>query len=161
MVDIEIKTDTQKFKYRVNGIVIKNNKLLTLRMKNNTSYCLPGGHIEFGENSKAAIYREMLEELNTNVLIDKEFAVVENFYTDKNNLQTHEISFYYIVKPDNFAKIPLHDYSTEEIDKGELKQHNFVWLDLDKLNEYDFQPLFIKEKIVNNNLNFEHIIVKE
>jgi len=97
----------------------------------------------------------------TNISKGLEFFVVENFYTDKNNLQTHEISFYYIVKPDNFAKIPLHDYSTEEIDKGELKQHNFVWLDLDKLNEYDFQPLFIKEKIVNNNLNFEHIIVKE
>ena len=35
MEDIEFKTETKKFKYRVNGIVIYNNKLLTIKMKNN------------------------------------------------------------------------------------------------------------------------------
>ena len=86
MEDIEIKTDKKKFKYRVNGIVIKDNKILTIKMKNNVSYCLPGGHVELGEDSKTAIIREMLEELDTNVTIQKELAVVENFYTDKNSL---------------------------------------------------------------------------
>ena len=40
MGDIELKTATQKFKYRVNGIIIHNGKILTLKMKNNISYCL-------------------------------------------------------------------------------------------------------------------------
>lgn len=160
MKDLEIKTDTKKFKYRVNGIIIKNNKILTIKMKNNISYCLPGGHIELGEDSKTAITREMLEEVETNVTIEKELAIVENFYTDKNNLLTHEISFYYIVKPDNFSKIPLEDYSKCENDKGELKQHNFVWLDINSLKDFDFRPSFIKEKIITNNFDFEHIIIK-
>ena len=54
-------------------------------MKNNISYCLPGGHVELGEDSKTAILREMLEEINTSVSIDKELAIVENFYLDKKN----------------------------------------------------------------------------
>ena len=59
MEDIEIKTAQKKFKYRVNGIIIHNNKILTIKMKNNTSYCLPGGHVELGEDSKNAVLREM------------------------------------------------------------------------------------------------------
>ncbi len=160
MEDIEIKTDKKKFKYRVNGIVIKDNKILTIKMKNNVSYCLPGGHVELGEDSKTAIIREMLEELDTNVTIQKELAVVENFYTDKNSLLTHEISFYYIVNPDNFSNISLEDYSKYENDKGEIKQHNFVWLPINTLREFDFRPTFIKEKLINNNYEFEHIIIK-
>ena len=160
MEDIKIKTDKKKFKYRVNGIVIKDNKILTIKMKNNISYCLPGGHVELGEDSKTAVIREMLEELDTNVTIQKELAVVENFYTDKNGLLTHEISFYYIVNPDNFSNISLEDYSKYENDKGEIKQHNFVWLPINTLHDFDFRPTFIKEKLINNNYEFEHIIIK-
>src|SRR5574344_1896883 len=158
MEDIKIKTDKKKFKYRVNGIVIKDNKILTIKMKNNISYCLPGGHVELGEDSKTAVIREMLEELDTNVTIQKESAVVENFYTDKNVLLTHEISFYYIVNPDHFSNISLEDYSKYENDKGEIKQHNFVWLPINTLHDFDFRPTFIKEKLINNNYEFEHII---
>ena len=42
MEDIEFKTTNKKFKCRVNGLIIHDGKILTLRMKNNTSYCLPG-----------------------------------------------------------------------------------------------------------------------
>ena len=59
--DIELKTDTQKFKYRVNGIIIHNGKILTLKMKNNIFYCLLSGHVELCENTKSAIIREILE----------------------------------------------------------------------------------------------------
>lgn len=160
MEDIEFKTDSKKFKYRVNGIIIHNNKILTIRMKNNISYCLPGGHVELGEDTRTAILREMLEEIDTPVSIDKELAIVENFYLDKKNFQTHEISFYYIIVPDTWDKIPLENYTKTENDKGEIKCHNFEWLDIPSLNTLDFRPEFIKEKLINQNYNFEHIIVK-
>ncbi len=161
MKDIEIKTNDSKFKYRVNGLVINNNKLLTLKMNNNTSYCLPGGHVELGENTHAAIIREMAEELNTNVAIKSEFAFVESFYADKNNLKTHELSLYYIVEPENYDHISLTDYTIEELDNGVLKKHNFVWLDIADIDNVDFRPSFIKEKLANNNFDFEHIIITD
>lgn len=160
MEDIEFKIDTKKFKYRVNGIVIYNNKILTLKMKNNISYCLPGGHVELGEDSKTAILREMQEELDTSVSIDKELAIVENFYLDKKGFQTHEISIYFIVVPNTFDKIPLQNYTRTENDKGEIKSHNFEWLDISELNNFDFRPDFIKNKLINQNYNFEHLIIK-
>lgn len=160
MEDIEFKTDAKKFKYRVNGIIIHNNKILTIKMKNNISYCLPGGHVELGEDSRTAILREMLEEIDTPVSIDKELAIVENFYLDKKDFQTHEISFYYIVAPNNFDKISLQNYTKLENDKGELKSHNFEWIDISLLKDFDFKPEFIKEKLIQQNYNFEHIIIK-
>lgn len=160
MEDIELKNDKQKFKYRVNGIIIKNNKILTIKMKNNISYCLPGGHVELGEDSKTAILREMLEEIDTPVSISKELAIVENFYIDTKNLQTHEISFYYIVNPENFDKILLRKYEKEENDKEEIKIHNFEWLDISTLKKYDFRPNFLKDKLINEDYDFEHIIIK-
>lgn len=160
MEDIELINNENKFKYRVNGIIIHNKKLLALKMKNNISYCLPGGHVEFGENSKKAILREMSEEIQTKVSIEKLFSVVENFYTDKNNLKTHEISFYYLVSPENFDNIKLNNYSVKELDKGGEKQHNFEWLDISSLKNIDFRPSFIKNKLLTENYNFEHIIIE-
>lgn len=160
MNDIEFKNETQKFKFRVNGIVIKNNKILTIKMKNNISYCLPGGHVELGEDTHAAILREMLEEIDTPVSIDKEIAIVENFYTDKKGLETHELSFYYLVSPENFDKILLQNYEKIKNDKGEIKIHNFEWLEIDSLNQYDFRPEFLKEKLMMKNYNLDHIIIK-
>lgn len=161
MEDIEFKTKERKFKYRVNGIILHDGKILTLKMKNNISYCLPGGHVELCESSTDAILREMLEETKTNVSIEKELAIVENFYIDKNNFDTHELSFYYIVTPENYDKIKFENYSIIETDKGELKQHDFIWLDISSLNTIDFRPSFIKSKLISGNYNFEHIIIKK
>lgn len=160
MEDIEIKTNDKKFKFRVNGIIIHNNKLLTLKMKNNISYCLPGGHVELGESTQNAILREMLEETQTEVSINKLFSIVESFYSDKNNLKTHELSFYYIVEPRNFDKMKFNTYSTNELDKGMEKQHNFEWLDMSSLSSVDFRPTFIKDKLLSHNYNFEHMIIE-
>lgn len=159
--DLEIKTNTQKFKCRVNGIVIKDGKLLALRMKNNISFCLPGGHVELGEDTRSAVIREMMEEIETEVTITGELAIIESFYKDKNSLATHDLGFFYLVEPKSFDKIPLKNYSTTENDKGEIKTHNFEWIELSKLNETNLLPTHIKEKLANNNLSFEHLIIND
>lgn len=73
MDDIELKTETQKLKFRVSGITIRDGKILTLLMKNKTTYCLPGGHIEMGEDSKSTVLREIvwldLDSINSSNLI--------------------------------------------------------------------------------------------
>ena len=161
MADIAIKTPSDKFKYRVNGLIIRDGKLLTLQMKDKTSYCLPGGHIELGEDSRSATMREMEEEVDTSVTIQKELAIVENFYTDRNGLKTHEISHYYTVTPNSWEKIPSTDYTKSENDKGEMKEHHFVWLDLEKIDTYDLRPSYLKDIMMKNANSFEHLIIKE
>lgn len=65
-----------------------------------------------------------------------------------------------MVTPDNFLSISLENFSKDENDKKMLKHHNFVWLPIDNLSNFDFKPTFIKEKIINKNYEFEHIIIK-
>lgn len=159
MQDLKIETKTNKFKCRVNGIVILNNKILTIKSPNSNSYYLPGGHIEFTEDSKTAALREMNEELQTEVNIKSTFAIIENFYVDRNNLSTHEISFYYAIE--SKKNLPEDDFQLTENDKGVIKTHFFHWIKLNDLKNTDFRPSILKEKLSNNNLDFEHIILKQ
>ena len=161
MEDIKIELNGKNFKYRVNGIVIKDSKILALKRKNNDSYCLPGGHVELGEDSKEAVIREMFEETKTKVSIKNELAIIEFFYIDRNNSETHEISFYYIVEPQDFSSISKDKFSITQMDKGILKQHNLEWLKISSLKDIDFRPSFIKTKIINGDYNFEHTIIKK
>lgn len=52
-------------------IVTKNNQLLLAYSKNKNAWYLPGGKIDKGETSQEALIREIREELNINLKVDK------------------------------------------------------------------------------------------
>lgn len=86
------------------GILIKNNKLLVAEKYDTTtkSYfcrCLGGG-IEFQENSRYALKREYLEELNVDIEVKNLIEVVENIF-EYNGKKAHEIIFMYEIDIDD------------------------------------------------------------
>ena len=159
-VDIEMENDFANFKLRANGILVKNNKILCVQMKKNGFYCLPGGHIEIGEDSKNAVIREIKEETGINTKVVRLISITENFFTRKNGKKIHEISFYYILEPENEISIKKDEYDIVEIDKGEKMEHHFKWIDRANIDKEDFRPREIKEKIKNGSYEFEQIIIK-
>lgn len=72
----------------VAAIVIRDDKILCLqRDAHKFSYLsykfeFPGGKVEFGETVEAALYREILEELDLSVEIQKKFLTVDHKYPD-------------------------------------------------------------------------------
>lgn len=52
-------------------IVVKENKLLLAFSKNKKAWYLPGGKIEKGENSQESLQREIFEELNIKLNLQK------------------------------------------------------------------------------------------
>ena len=94
---IKIKTNDYNFKFRVSGLIIKNNKLLLVDMDNSGFLCLPGGYVELGETTEEAIKREFIEETKRKVVIEKYLGVVENYFINKYCKKIHEISFYYLI----------------------------------------------------------------
>lgn len=66
MQDIVIKTDGQKFNFRVAVIPYnQNNQVLLQRVKNESYLSFIGGRVKLGETTSNALLREMQEELGT------------------------------------------------------------------------------------------------
>lgn len=148
MIDVDIKHDDGKFKLRVCGVVKKDNKVLAIKASTFDGYCFPGGHIELGELSKNALLREMKEELNVNVEIEHLICVNENVYKNDKGVLCHEIVYYYLVN--SLDEISESDFILEEMDKGKLKRHNFCWLDIDKISDYNLMPPMMSDLLKDN-----------
>ena len=149
---IKVKTNDYNFKFRVSGLVVKNNKLLLVDMDDSGFLCLPGGYVELGETTEEAVKRELNEEIRQDVIIEKYLGVVENYFINKYNKKMHEISFYYLMKLIN-DDIDDNEFTLIENDKGNKIKLDFKWVDINDLDDFDVRPAFLK-KIFNNKLEF-------
>lgn len=156
-----IKNNECKFKYRVSGLLVSEDKLLTVDMDNSGFLCLPGGYVEIGEDSKTSIIREMEEETKYKVVINKLVSIVENFFIDKKGDYTHEIALYYLLEISNDNIGEINNYSYCENDNGNIINHNFHWINLADIKKLDFRPNILKEKLSKEDFTFEHFIYKE
>lgn len=53
----------KKIIIRVRGVILNKGKMLVVRMPHNSFYCLPGGKLDYGEDIRECIEREIIEEL--------------------------------------------------------------------------------------------------
>ena len=155
---IKIKTDTLNFKFRVSGIVIKDKKVLFVDMDDSGFLCLPGGYVELGETTEIACLRELNEEVGKNFKVEKYCGVIENFFKNKFNKYMHEISFYYMLTA--IDDLDTKDFIIMENDKGNTVKLDFKWIEIDKIDDYDIRPSFLKT-VLKNNLSFNHIVINE
>ncbi len=156
-MDIKLFTDERNFKFRVAGILAREDEILTVRMCKNSFYCLPGGHVELGEDSKNAIIREMKEETGYNVKNPELIAVVENFFKTKNEKKVQELGFYYWLEWDGTEEFKG-DYSIIEKDKEQQIELEFKWIKREELSKILFQPSFLIEKIQKGDKKLDHYI---
>ena len=159
MMDVKIDCSEGKFKFRVGGILKVNDKYLTVKIQDNDFYCLPGGHVELGEDTDSAVLREMKEELGSDVEIDRLVSIIQNFFKAKDGRTFHELGYYYIVEPKNIEDVNLEDYVVTENDKGKLVRLEFRWFTLEELKQERFLPEVLKEQLTNTSLS--NIITKD
>ena len=141
-----------KFKFRVCGILECDGKYLAVKMNSNNFYCLPGGHVELGEDTQEAILREMREELGFEVKIDRLVAINQNFFFANDKKHLHELGFYYIVNAVDESKINKNDHHIEELDKGKIQHLDFKWFSLEELKNADFRPRFLIDCLKNSEV---------
>lgn len=158
-MDVKIKSSEGNFKMRVAGCLVINNKLLTVKICDNSFYCLPGGHVHLNESSKDAIEREFKEEVNIASEDNKLIAVVEGFFSNTDKTKLHEVCYYYLINTND--NIEDKDYTYIENDEGKLMNLEFKWVELNKLKDIDFRPRILIEKLEKNSYYFEHLIDKE
>jgi len=140
-MDLTIELGENVLNIRAAGVIIHNNKILVHRNINHDHYALIGGRVMAGENSVDTIKRELYEEFGKEVEVEGCISVVENFFPMKGK-RYHEIMFIHKVEFVN-EQDTLIDYTLDNIEgKDYLK---YMWLDLDKINEYNILPKVTKE----------------
>ena len=85
-------SEHEKFIIRCRGVILHEGKLLVVKHSENVDfYALPGGHLEFGEDVKECLSRELIEELGIKPEIGQLLYV--HTFIDKNNIQPVEFFF--------------------------------------------------------------------
>lgn len=113
--------------------------LLTHRAGMNNTF-LPGGHIEFGEPARAALAREIKEELGSTVEVKKFLGAVEHSWVDENGLN-HEVNLVFLIKSGNLSRdtIPVSRESHLE----------FAWQPVSDLASCKLEPSPLVELLVH------------
>lgn len=158
-MDLTFKTPEGNFNHRTVGLFIHDGKVLTMQDEKLSYAYLPGGRISLNESSKDAILREMREELETEVTIERLLWIVESFFTEsKTGKRFHEAAFYYLLKPsDDLLQ------RGESFELWEEGKHHFVfrWVSFEELKTLDFQPALLKERFADLPEQIEHVIMTE
>ncbi len=137
--------DCPKYPEITVGALIFNNEGRLLIVKSdkwNGQYCIPGGHIEFGETIIEAVKREVKEE--TNLDIDNiRFHMIEECIFSKNfhDPEKHFVFLDYSCKAKN----------TDVILNEEAQE--FIWVSLDDLDKFNIEKLTLKSirEFIKNN----------
>ena len=149
MEDVVIKTDKQKFNFRVAVIPYNNNNQVLLQRVENEEYLsLIGGRVKLGETTANALLREVQEELG--ILINQKnldlVYVCENFFKI-NGKDIHELLFIY--------KYALNsNISYKVIDKENVKAE---WLKIEDLKNLNIKPAIVKNFNISEEL--QHLII--
>lgn len=123
-------------------LIIRNDKVLLGKRKGSHgkgSWCLPGGHLEFGETFEKGIKREAKEETGLDVELEKIISVSNEIVYNK-----------HFVTIGVKARIVGGEVKLREPERFE----KWDWFDLNNLPN----PMFIPSKIVIDNFLNKNII---
>lgn len=129
------------------GLIIKDNKILLIK-KHGGPYDgkldLPGGTIEFGEHPKAALKRELMEEVGIEVidcaLCDADSVSFEWLYKDDILINVHHTGIFFEIL--NFKNDIKKENNVDEVNDDSLGADFY---DIDKLSKNELSAITIME----------------
>lgn len=112
-----VRISKEKFFFRPSayGIILNQNKIVTLENKSNNKMWFPGGGVEIGEKLEEGLKREIQEETGINVKIKRLLFFRENFfYYQPLDEAYHALVFFYLCQPLSTKLIP--DESVDDLE---------------------------------------------
>jgi 8-oxo-dGTP diphosphatase len=115
------------------GVLLDAGRILLCRNRKHGHQFLPGGHIELGESARAALVREMQEELGLKLRATAFIGVCESQFRETRpkgrDRVVHEINLVFRLEPPaSQPLVPSHCVSQEP-------KIEFLWVDLSGLIE--------------------------
>lgn len=152
-MDIKFEIEGYKFNVRSSSIIKdkEHNKVLLTNMRaitDHEAFILPGGRLEFLDNSDEAIKREIKEELGLN--LDFKLISIEENIVKSNKFQMLE--FVYYAEVNSFENIEL---PNDKLDK-------FKIIEIKDIDKIDIRPKTIHKLIkcdeysgISHNINYD------
>ncbi len=139
---------TEEKELIVRALIIRDRKILVCQTEGRDYFFLPGGHVEFNETMRAALRRELWEEMGA-ILKDAEFiGGIENLF-EQDGIQKHEVSFIFNV-----------DIDLKQIISKE-RHVSFYWFPMDKFIESTIAPPALKDVILKWIAEREPFFIEE
>lgn len=151
---ITFDEDHVRFTNRIVGIALDRDRVLLHRTDDMNFWALPGGRAELLEPSPATLVREMREEIDTEVQVDRLLWVAENFFT-YGPQQHHEIGFYFLMQLP--VDSPLRDQPTFLGHEGDWPI-TFEWHPIATLENLVLYPTFLRTGLKNLPPSTTHIV---
>ena len=134
----KFQATTSRIHSIVRGLLTHGEEVILCRVKNANSYFLPGGHIENGESARAALLRELREEIgNHDYKITSFVGVCENIFPLEEGVLQHEINIIFKVDMTRGAEVNTKEDHIE-----------FVSVAKEDLKNYKILPATLKEGIL-------------
>jgi len=154
---ITYKGERANFNFRVAGVVFDptGERVLIHRATNEPFWTMPGGRVELMEPAAVALKREMQEELDVDVQIERLLWVVENFFPYEGK-DWHEIAFYFLTSFPPAS--PLYHHRDTFTGDEEGTPLVFQWHDLDAISKVNLLPSFLRTALTVLPASVEYIV---
>ena len=147
--DFRTKVGNTVFGVRATALIVKDNRLLVV--EDEDDFYTIGGAIQVDEATEDAVVREVKEELGVASKAVQLAFIVENRF-EQDGVSYHNIEFHYLV--DLLEDAPL---TMQEDEKSQPCE----WIDLDKLQNTQLVPAFLKTALPNWDGQLRHIHLNE
>jgi ADP-ribose pyrophosphatase YjhB (NUDIX family) len=147
-----------RFTNRIVGIAYDGDRVLLHRAVTDDFWALPGGRAELLETAAETLRREMREEMNETVEVDRLVWVAENFFA-YGPRQHHEIGFYFLMHlPDDS---PLRQKAEPFYgQEGDLRII-FEWFPVETLEQVYLFPTFLRTGLKDLPASTVHIVHRD
>ncbi|MDP2589631.1 NUDIX hydrolase [Vibrio sp. 10N.237.312.C02] len=128
-----------RFNCRSAAVIIDEDHVLLHRLVGDPFWALPGGKVEFFENSDDTLKRELLEELSIDSVVERHLWYVESFF-EFSGKKYHELANYFLVRLSSPQKLPKTEAFRGIESDVDLE---FRWFPLTDLANIDIRPRFL------------------
>jgi ADP-ribose pyrophosphatase YjhB (NUDIX family) len=156
----------QRFCYRVAAVIIDRGRVLIQLVEEgpDTSetpfYCLPGGRVEHGETALECIDREMREELEEDVRVERLLWFMENFF-EHEGMSWHEIGLYFLVSLREGSRFLASDGPHWGVEPEIDIKFPLEWHDVEKLDGVRLLPSFLRRALGSLPERVEQVVHRD
>lgn len=156
MKDLQFEENGSVFNCRVNGILVKDGKVLLSKLRGDANWTTVGGKVTFGETSEEAMLREFREEMGVAIEIDRLLGIVEHFFYFKAKV-FHQYLFVYQLKDLNNC-VPVFDGDGQIADNP-----NGIcrWFPAQDLGSTPIKPDCLKKFLLSPEAGLIHLCEKD